>query len=326
MIQLSLFASRLIALSKKVILCFLLSASICICYGQIPSTDGTYTATGATNPNLTLRVATGATINTRLTILNSSGFVGINNSAPSDWLHVSGNVRANQFNITTGVLNTIGASTNMSFNINSTNRMTLLSGGNLGVGTATPARLLTVMAPAPVINIQTSGTNDANVRMLRFANSTDGALGSLELYGGSGEFRIFSATTYFLTFFSNGVEAMRITTAGSVGIGTTLANNPNLYKLAVNGKVGAKEFQAETNSTTWPDYVFAKDYRLLSLQEVKQYIEANQHLPEVPSASELEKNGHKLAEMDATLLKKVEELTLYILQLENRIEELENKK
>jgi hypothetical protein len=114
--------------------------------------------------------------------------------------------------------------------------------------------------------------------------------------------------------------------AGNVGIGTTLANNPNLYKLAVNGKVGAKEFQAETNSTTWPDYVFAKDYRLLSLQEVKEYIDANQHLPEVPSASELEKNGHKLAEMDATLLKKVEELTLYILQLENRIKELENKK
>ncbi len=112
---------------------------------------------------------------------------------------------------------------------------------------------------------------------------------------------------------------------GAVGIGTPLTNNPNGYTLAVNGKIGAKDVQVETASTTWPDYVFAKDYHLPSLTEVEKYIQENKHLENVPSAKEIEKNGHSLGEMDKILLKKVEELTLYVIQQQKEIEELKKK-
>lgn len=109
---------------------------------------------------------------------------------------------------------------------------------------------------------------------------------------------------------------------GNVGIGTILASNPNNYKLAVKGKIGAQEVQVENTSATWADYVFEKSYRLKPLSEVEAFINANKHLPEVPSKNEVEENGHKLGEMDVILLKKVEELTLYLIEANKQIEKL----
>ena len=77
--------------------------------------------------------------------------------------------------------------------------------------------------------------------------------------------------------------------------------------------------------TTWPDYVFNKDYVLPSLQDVEKYIEKNKHLENVPSAAEIEKNGLNLAKMDEVLLKKVEELTLYVIQLQKEVEALKQQ-
>jgi len=114
-------------------------------------------------------------------------------------------------------------------------------------------------------------------------------------------------------------------TGGNVGIGTALATNPNGYKLAVNGKIGAKDVQVENSSGTWPDYVFNSTYQLPSLQSVEKFIQENKHLENVPSAEEVERNGHSLGEMDKILLKKVEELTLYIIQQQKEIEELKKK-
>lgn len=119
---------------------------------------------------------------------------------------------------------------------------------------------------------------------------------------------------------------------GNVSIGTLLSSNPNGYKLAVNGKIGAKEVQVENTSATWPDYVFNQDYKLPSLTEVALYIKQNNHLPEIPSATDIERDGHKLGEMNMLLLKKIEELTLYVIELKNQlkmqqmqIEQLTNK-
>jgi hypothetical protein len=114
--------------------------------------------------------------------------------------------------------------------------------------------------------------------------------------------------------------------AGNVGVGTTLTNNPNGYKLGVNGKIGAKEVQVENTSSAWADYVFEPDYNLPSLEEVESFIKVNKHLKDIPSAQEVAEHGHKLGEMDVLLLKKVEELTLYILELKKEIDAIKKEK
>ncbi|MGG5902615.1 hypothetical protein [Sphingobacterium daejeonense] len=106
---------------------------------------------------------------------------------------------------------------------------------------------------------------------------------------------------------------------GNVGIGTT---NPTA-KLAVNGLVRAKEIKVE--AVPWPDYVFEKGYKLPSLDLIKSYINENGHLPEVPSAAQIEKEGVDLGKMDAILLRKIEELTLYLIEKEEQINSLNEK-
>ncbi len=101
--------------------------------------------------------------------------------------------------------------------------------------------------------------------------------------------------------------------SGSVGIGTI---NTQGYKLAVAGNIIAEEVKVKLQGQ-WPDYVFGKDYPLISLTETQKYIQENKHLPEVPSAKEMEKNGINLSEMNMLLLKKIEELTLHLIEQDN---------
>ncbi len=116
---------------------------------------------------------------------------------------------------------------------------------------------------------------------------------------------------------------------GKVGIGTT---NPDA-ELTVKGKIHStsldidgmthcEEILVDTNVASVPDYVFEQDYKLLSLEEIKAYIKTNKHLPEVPSAKEMAKSGIKIKEMNLLLLKKIEELTLYVIKLQEDIKEL----
>jgi hypothetical protein len=112
-------------------------------------------------------------------------------------------------------------------------------------------------------------------------------------------------------------ERMRINSNGSVGIGTT---DPGSFKLAVNGKTWSTEVQVAV--TRPPDYVFEPTYDLKPLSEIETYIKENKHLPEVPSAKEMEKNGVQLGEMNMLLLKKVEELTLYVIEHQKQITDL----
>ena len=106
---------------------------------------------------------------------------------------------------------------------------------------------------------------------------------------------------------------------GNVGIGTT---DPAGYKLAVNGNIRAKEIKVETG---WSDYVFYPTYKLLPLAEVAKYIKTNQHLPDVPSAGEVAKNGINVGETNALLLKKIEELTLYLIEKDTKDREKDEK-
>ena len=94
-----------------------------------------------------------------------------------------------------------------------------------------------------------------------------------------------------------------------------------IFQLNPDGVLRTRTVKVDTDN--WPDYVFKRDYELLALSQVKAYIDANGHLPEVPSAEQTESEGIDVGEMNKILLKKVEELTLYLLQQEERIKGLE---
>ena len=115
------------------------------------------------------------------------------------------------------------------------------------------------------------------------------------------------------------------TITGNTNVTETLtANELNGQSAIINGKIRAKEVEV-TLSGWWPDYVFENDYPLMNLLEVEQFIKENKHLPDVPSAAEVEANGVNLGEMNAILIQKVEELTLYVLDLQKQINELKTK-
>jgi hypothetical protein len=103
----------------------------------------------------------------------------------------------------------------------------------------------------------------------------------------------------------------------NVGIGTMSPDE----KLTVKGKIHTQEVRVDMSGPLVPDYVFAEDYKLKSLQEVEDYIKENKHLPEIPSAKEIEKNGLMLAEMNMNLLKKMEEMTLYMIEQNKKIDQ-----
>jgi hypothetical protein len=107
-----------------------------------------------------------------------------------------------------------------------------------------------------------------------------------------------------------------IFTNSPVSIGTTL--NPTGYMFAVNGSAIATSMTVQ-GYTSWPDYVFKPSYTLPTLTEVKTYIEQNHHLPEIPTAEQIEKEGLNLGEMNKLLVKKVEELTLYLIEKDKEI-------
>lgn len=115
-------------------------------------------------------------------------------------------------------------------------------------------------------------------------------------------------------------------TGGKVSIGTTNINTNTDYGLYVADGILAERIRvAIDGSNEWADFVFEKDYNLRSLHELESFIEEHGHLPEIPSAQEVTDGGLNLAKMDANLLQKVEELSLYIIELNKKIEILEEK-
>ncbi len=110
---------------------------------------------------------------------------------------------------------------------------------------------------------------------------------------------------------------------GNIGIGTdSFLDGTDIYRLSVDGKVRAHAVKVYTD---WADFVFEKEYKLPTLDEVENYINDNGHLKGIPSAEEVEKNGIELGEMNKLLLQKIEELTLYVIDLKKEVEMLKTK-
>jgi len=247
--------------------------------GDFLSGSGLFNVNSTTS-NFSLKLNT----TTRLTVLNSNGYVGIGSTAttPTEQLHVGGNI---------------------------------LSSGNLGLG-ATPSQKLHISggnvlidnAGTPTIYTGT-GASELNRYLLLMNSSGTSSTSGLK----AGGVLVADATTYA----NPGKNDLVV--KGKVAINTASSN----YTLGVNGKIGARDLQIE--GTSWSDYVFADDYELPTLQEVEKYIREHKHLSEIPSEAEVKENGYSVKDLDVVLLKKVEELTLYVIEQQKQIDDLKKK-
>lgn len=198
----------------------------------------------------------------------------------------------------------------------------------MGVGTSNPISKLNIASSLSAtgdtfvsLDPFSAATNSTRIAWSRGDSWTPAAIGQLysagQNYGGA------------LAFYAHAddgiggnqaspIERVRILANGNVGIGTT---NPT-QTLAVNGAIRAKEVVVDTG---WSDYVFADDYRLMPLREIERYIKLESHLPGIPSATEVAKDGISVGEMQAELLAKIEEITLYQIFPEKRLNKLEEE-
>jgi hypothetical protein len=188
-----------------------------------------------------------------------------------------------------------------------TEKMRISENGNVGIGTSNPSN---DQGWNKVLDVAGSG----HAKVLVTADNSNFKTGvfSHSSWNGGGGF-VGTESNHTLFLVAGYDPKVSILTNGNVGIGTKTPDT----KLTVNGNIHAKEVKIDL-SIPVPDYVFASDYKLKSLLEVEAYIKQNNHLPEIPSAQEIEKNGLMLAEMNMVLLKKMEEMTLYVIE-QNRI-------
>lgn len=157
------------------------------------------------------------------------------------------------------------------------------------------------LANCPKITLGKGGTTDEQKRIKIIAGNTDA--GQIEFWPG-GTFKAVMKPDEFV-------------------IGFPGDNDSRLMDLKVNGKIWTNE--VEVLASGWWDQVFHEDYNLRSLEEVEQFIGENSHLPDIPSEAEVMQNGVNLGEMDGLLLKKIEELTLYIILQQKEIDGLKEK-
>ena len=196
-------------------------------------------------------------------------------------------------------------------------RVRINNNGNFGIKTNNPKYSLQIGNGETNESLTLAGTpSSSNSSFLNFQKGTTSEYVRLQFNAASKLLKITSDLGDIMSF--DGVNK-------NVGIGNITALNPNNYLLAVNGKIGAKEIIVENTSTTWPDYVFEKDYPLSSLEEVEQFIQTNKHLPEIPAATEVKETGINIGDMNAVLLKKIEELTLYLIDQNKRINLLQEE-
>ncbi|MNQ57813.1 hypothetical protein D3C85_719820 [compost metagenome] len=215
--------------------------------------------------------------------------------------------------------------------------------GNLGIGTPTPSfyqhggnnKVLEIYNPNTTIHSQShlvisSGSVSANSSIGSITWAVPNASNKSVAYLGvittenstttnPGADMVFATKS---VSNSNWVEQMRVNSIGNVGIGTT---NPT-SKLTVAGNINSREVKVTVDAGA--DFVFENNYNLPSLNYVDKYIQENKHLPEIASAEEMKKDGINLSEMNIKLLQKIEELTLYSIEQNNKIGKLEeqNKK
>jgi hypothetical protein len=192
--------------------------------------------------------------------------------------------------------------------------------GNVGIGTGAPEMPLHVYGTSPDDDVIFEGgfpfvclnaTGSSGNTGIIFEEA-DAEQAWIYHYGSSNYLK-------FTTDNSSSRNDLVIVNNGNVGVGTS---NPT-EKLTVNGHVKCKEVYVTT--TNWPDYVFDDNYHLMNLNEVENYIKLNKHLPGVPCAGEINSEGLKVGEMNEVIVKKLEEVTLYLIEQEKQIQALKKE-
>jgi hypothetical protein len=177
--------------------------------------------------------------------------------------------------------------------------------GNVGIGTSTPTHKFQVNTTGGTSGIVHT---DSGIQVGTFIGAETGYFGTF--------------SNHPLSFFvNNGANAFTITTDERFQFGPTAI--PAGYKMSVDGKVICTEL--EVLVTPWPDYVFKPDYRLKPLHEVENFIQANGHLPNIPKASEIENKSLAVGNMSKLQMEKIEELTLYLIEINKRLQKIEEE-
>ncbi|MEL6560878.1 MAG: hypothetical protein AAFQ94_21970 [Bacteroidota bacterium] len=294
----------------------------------------------------------GNALSNRFTI-QSNGYVGVGTSTPRQLFTVSDLetpiVRLNRsgakhdweiYSTTGGGLFFRGGADGVGNSLN--DYFTIQPDGNLGIGTTDPTSLVHVFKRGlangqvhDILRIQanTEGNRQTgfgariNFSFNKYGNVATGeasTLGAISVYDANNESSFGTMAFATKERYDKPLEnKMWLNNNGSLGIGTSTTGT---HKLAVEGSVGSREVVVE--SSGWSDFVFADDYHLQPLEKVEEFINDNNHLPEIPSEAEVLENGIKLGEMDAKLLQKIEELTLHMIEMNKRVKllEEENKK
>lgn len=214
--------------------------------------------------------------------------------------------------------------------------MTITSIGNVGIGTDNPGTKLELYDASTnltLLKLRNSNWACDQTTAIEFWNgnnknyATSKIVSKMDGCGSDGEALIFetqtagsTATSAKLTIKNNGT----ILIPGQTKIGTKSSTAHSNAMLMVDGKVVCKDLYV-TASSDWPDFVFEKNYQLTNLYAVRDYYEANKHLPNVPTACEIEEKGINMSEMSAIQMQKIEELTIYIIQLKTELDELKKQ-
>jgi hypothetical protein len=226
------------------------------------------------------------------------------------------------------IAGTSGGGHKLRFFTDGNERMRIASKGNVAIGSVNAPYKLSVSGDAS-IGEDFSGTGYGNY--LHFGHPSSNAYDPLwiarynvssnttELRVNIGDDDVSDQFAVGTNFWGGGWRYhMVVRTDGKVGIGT-LNMSEGTYKLYVEG--GIRTRKVKVDQATWPDYVFAPNYDLRSLKAVEQYINQHKHLPDVPSADEITKDGLDLGENQAVLLKKIEELTLYLIEQNKQLQQ-----